>query len=365
MKHLRILGTRGIPARHGGFETFAERLALHLTARGWDVSVYCQVAHAEREPTEWQGVRRIPIASRMSGAPGTILFDLKSILHATREQGLVLTLGYNTAIFSVLLRLKRIRNIMNMDGLEWRRGKWGPLEKCWLYANERLGCWFADHLVADHPAIQSHLETRISSSKITMIPYGADEIQTASNSNIASLGLAPSEFALVIARPEPENSILEIVSGFSARCRRKKLVVLGNYQPEANSYHRAVFDSASAEVIFPGAIYDQDILSALRLHTALYVHGHSVGGTNPSLVEALGAGSPILAHDNQFNRWVAGSGARFFKTSGDCDLQFSTLLDDPEALAQMREASRARHLSGFKWETVLDSYEQLLREWLP
>ena len=168
----------------------------------------------------------------------------------------------------------------------------------WLYLNERAGCWLGNHLIADHPEIKAHLTTRVADAKITMIPYGADRIDNPDSGVLAQYGLQPGGYAMVIARPEPENSILETVAAFSRKPRGMKLVVLGQYDPQKMLYHKQVRDAASDEVLFPGAIYEKATVSALRFHSAIYAHGHQVGGTNPSLVEAMGAGSAVLAHGN-------------------------------------------------------------------
>jgi len=362
-KKLSIMGIRGIPAQHGGFETFAERLALYLTSRGWSVTVYCQGQSSDTEVAEdsWCGIKRIFVPVERSGAMGTVEFDWKSVcIAAKRDSALVLTLGYNTAIFCTYLRWRGIRNLINMDGLEWRRTKWKWNERAWLWMNERIGCWTGNHLIADHPSIAVHLATRVSHRKITMIPYGADRIDDYSGLVPKELGLDDTPFALVIARPEPENSIVEIVTAFSRRPRGAKLVVLGKYDPAGNAYHREVIEAAGPEVMFPGAIYDQNAVKALRRHALFYLHGHQVGGTNPSLVEALGASSAVIAHENQFNRWVAGPDARFFSTESDCDLHISALLADHATVRAMREASGRRFDSAFRWDSVLAQYEALL-----
>lgn len=364
-KIIRILGTRGIPAQHGGFETFAERLALYLVSKGWDVTVYCQEEGNKRFfEDRWNGVRLVHIPVRQKGARGTIVFDWLSTLYAVHEKGLVLILGYNTAAFSAIYRLKGITHLINMDGIEWQRQKWNAFERVWLYLNERLGCWLGNHLIADHPEIKQHLVSRVSESKITMIPYGADRIEVANLTVMEKYGLMPHQYVLVIARPEPENSIREIVLAFSRKSREMKLVVLGQYDYENILYHRQVLDAASDEVVFLGAIYDKQMLSALRFHSLLYVHGHQVGGTNPSLVEALGAGNPVLAHDNRFNRWVAGPGAQYFIDEQACAEQFDLLLNDQTKLLQMRLASIKRHEEMFAWENVLGQYEELLKQWV-
>ncbi|HUW26075.1 MAG TPA: DUF1972 domain-containing protein [Gallionella sp.] len=362
---LAILGTRGVPASHGGFETFAEALALYLVGRGWEVTVYCQEdGVGEVQEDEWCGIRRVIMPIKQGGALGTIIFDWRSIWHLlATDQKLVLTLGYNTAVFCAPYRLYGIRNLINMDGIEWRRQKWSFAERAWFWLNERLGCFIGNHLIADHPEIANHLSTRISRNKITMIPYGAQEILSAEVSLLAQFGIEQNRFVTVIARPEPENSILEIVRAFSQKRRNRKLVMLGCYEPEKNAYHADVLAAASDEVLFPGAIYDKRIVEVLRFYSRLYIHGHQVGGTNPSLVEAMGAGSAVLAHDNRFNRWVAGGGASYFENENECAERLSELLDEDSTIERMRLSSRVRFNELFTWENVLGQYERLLTKW--
>jgi len=365
VKTLRILGTRGVPAAHGGFETFAEQLALYLVQHGWRVIVYCQLdGDGEITEDEWQGVARVNIPVQRGGPVGTIQFDWKATRHASRHSDLCLTLGYNTAIFCSLLRLNGVPNVINMDGIEWSRAKWGPIAKTWFWMNDWMGCWLGNHLVADHPEIALHLQTRASARKITTIAYGADRLSNLPPDPVVALGLVPGQYMTLVARAEPENSILEVVRGFSAAERGIKLAVLGRYE-DGNSYHRAVRAAASGEVVFLGAIYDKPVVHALRLHSAAYIHGHQVGGTNPSLVEALGAGNAVIAHDNRFNRWVAGPGAAYFDGAEGFAAALSDLLGQPGKLAQMRTASLARFEGGLTWPQILNAYEDLLTRWLP
>ena len=357
---LRILGTRGLPAAHGGFETFAEHLALHLAARSWNVTVYCQRdGSGAIQEDEWMGVRRVNIPVASKGPTASMHFDWIATRHAAAAGEPCLTLGYNTASFCALLRMKGIPNVINMDGIEWRRAKWGPAPKAWFWLNDWAGCWMGNHLVADHPEIRRHLETRVGADKITVIPYGADEVLDAPVAPLERLGIEPGRYLSVIARAEPENSLLEIVQGFSAAPRGCRLVVLGNYDRQV-PYQRAVMQAASNEVLFPGAIYDKSLVSALRFHSMAYVHGHQVGGTNPSLVEALGAGNAVIAHDNRFNRWVAGPQAAYFSDADSFSRQLEAILAEPARLDAMRAASRIRHHEAFRWETILGAYESLL-----
>lgn len=361
---VKILGSRGIPARHGGFETFAEQLALYLSERNWKVEVYCQDSKGSSPGNEaWNGISLIRIPVRQGGPLGTIVFDWKSTVHAARGRGPILTLGYNTAVFSLIYRIRGIRNIFNMDGLEWKRSKWSMPVRAWFYANERLACWLGDHLVADNPWVQKRLSGFVPQSKISMIPYCADAVEGADPAIPDRYGLRPDGYALVIARPEPENSILEIVSAFSRKNRGLKLAVLGAYSPETNSYHRKVVQAAGEEVAFLGAVYDKQTVSALRFFSKLYIHGHSVGGTNPSLVEAMGAGSAILARDNDFNRWVAGPDAHFFRDADDCASELDVLFNDPSAIEKLKMSSTRRHSELFTNEKVLSLYLKLLCDW--
>jgi len=364
-KTLRILGTRGVPAAHGGFETFAEHLALYLVTQGWRVVVYCQEDGAGPVFDDvWQGVERVHISVAQAGPKGTIIFDWKATAHASKHRDLCLTLGYNTAVFCGLLRLKGIPNLINMDGIEWSRAKWGWVAKTWFWLNDWAGCWLGNHLVADHPQIKVHLQTRVAGDKITTIPYGADAVSTSPVDSVHALGLEPGRFLTVIARAEPENSILEVVQGFSTKLRGYQLVVLGNYQ-ESNAYHRAIKAAASSEVRFVGAIYDKAVVQALRFHSVAYVHGHQVGGTNPSLVEALGAGNAVIAHDNRFNRWVAGEGAVYFNGADAFSVCMDELLANPEKIQGLSSQSRKRFQEAFTWTDVLKQYEALLARYLP
>jgi glycosyltransferase involved in cell wall biosynthesis len=357
---LRILGTRGVPAAHGGFETFAEHLSLHLVARGWRVVVYCQEeGHGPPWHDRWRGVERVHVPVQTPGALGTVAFDWLCIADAARQRDLCLTLGYNTALFCLRLRWAGVRNVMNMDGIEWKRAKWGPLARAWLWANDWAGCWMADHLVADHPAIHAHLRTRTRTRAISVIPYGAEPTGQAPATLLSGWGLEPQRYLTLIARPEPENSVLEAVRGFSRRPRGVQLAVIGDYGA-GQPYAGEVRSAAGSEVSFLGPVYEAKALAALRSHSIAHVHGHQVGGTNPSLVEALGAGNAVLAHDNRFNRWVAADAALYFADAEAFDAALTGLLSNPALLDTLRSASRARHAAAFHWDAVLSAYERLL-----
>ena len=373
---VQILGIRGVPNRHGGFEAFAEDLSRHLVAAGWEVTVYCQEefpGHGESPEspweTRWEGVRRVHVPVRQAGALGTIVFDWRCTRLATAdpEAGLPLVLGYNTGAFCAAYRLRGRPCVLNMDGLEWKRAKYPLASRIWLYLNEWLGCLIANHLVADHPEVARHLVRHgFARNRVTTIPYGARRVQGVATEPLAAFGLKPDRFAVLIARPEPENSILQMVRAWSSRPRQMPLVVLGGYAHDVE-YQRLVLQAAGPDVFFVGAIYDAPVVDALRSHARFYVHGHTVGGTNPSLVQALGAGTPVLAHDNPYNRWVCGPAAgRFFVDEESCAAAMDMLLspESDDVRAAMRAAAWRRHAEAFTLAHTLGAYEALLRRWV-
>ena len=360
MKKIRIIGARGVPATHGGFEVFAEQLSLHLVSKGWQVVVYCQ--EEGNEPPwrdEWRGVERIHIPVRQRGPLGTIVFDWLTIRDVVRYKDLCVTCGYNTAVFCARLRLHGIQNIISMDGIDWLRSKWGIAAKTWLWLNERAACWLGNHLIADHPEIKKHLSTRVYPEKITTIVQGAEPVGQVSETPLEQWGLNSRNYFTLIARPEPENSILEIVQGFSKKPRGMKLLVLGNYNRN-DAFQRKVLDIASDEVIFAGAIYDKDVVQSLRSHCTAYFHGHQVGGTNPSLVEAMAASNAVIAHDNRFNRWVLGESGCYFSDAESLSCALEYILSKQDVLETMRAKSYQRYKEEFTWPHILKQCEELL-----
>ena len=193
-----ILGTRGIPAAHGGFETFAEQLSLFLVGRGWHVAVYCQhdVATLTRPiwTDNWKGVERINIEVARVGPQATLEFDWHSIRDAARRDSICLVLGYNSAVFLPYLRLMGRTVVTNMDGVEWRRKKWNRPVRAWFWINEWIAAWTSNHLIADHPAIADHLATRRSRKAVSMITYGGVPVDAATLEPLTRLGLSPDRY---------------------------------------------------------------------------------------------------------------------------------------------------------------------------
>lgn len=362
MLALNILGIRGVPGAHGGFESFATRFAPYMKSQGWVVTVYCQEEGGISSPRtwvdEWEGIRRVHFDTRTRGSLATVEFDLRCTLHVLRQPGIDLVLGYNTAIFTLLQRLVGRCVAMNMDGIEWKRQKWGQMAKAWFWLNEWIGALTCSQPIADHPGIADHLADRGCHNSV-IIPYGAESVADAPVRLLTPFGVTPGDYFLSISRIEPENSILELVRAFVAAGTDRKFVVLGKTQA-TNPYHEKVRAIANDKVIFPGAIYDHEVVAALRYHCLAYMHGHQVGGTNPSLVEALGAGSAVIAHDNVFNRWVAGPHQFYFADDVACADLLRRIATEPGAVTSAKTAARERHAEIFTFENVHEAYRKTL-----
>ena len=354
-----IVGVRGIPNRYGGFERFVEVLAPWLALRGHDVTVFCETAKGEGVADgqdSWRGVRRRFIKVGAPGSLATVLYDL-SAFRAAKRGDVVLVFGYGTALFQGLLRLKGVPHAVNMDGIEWRRQKWGPLARAWLRMNEWLASRLATELIADHPEIQREVSDRLGRTS-RMIAYGVDSPLNLGRDSetLGRLWLTSTAFDLVIARPEPENQIHCILSAWRAGRRARPMVVVGKFS--GNKYGRALMRDFP-EVRFVGPIYDHDALNVLRGRSTLYLHGHSVGGTNPSLIEAMAAGAVVVAHDNPYNRWVLDNGGMYF---GDA-AQLAAVIDAPlpsDGNEALRQRAREICAQRFSWGSILSQYEDLV-----
>jgi glycosyltransferase involved in cell wall biosynthesis len=274
-----------------------------------------------------------------------------------------LTFGYNTGIFNVLMRMKGVPNVINMDGLEWSRKRWGLFRQAILYINERFAAKAGNELIADHPEINTYLRSRAPARKITTITYGAYKKVDTPREPVTALGLEPDRYLTLIARPIPENSILELVKAFSAKKRGVRLAILGDYNRGLDRYQRDVMEAASDEVEFLGPIYDPVIVRALRQYSLGYLHGHTVGGTNPSLVEALAVGNPVIAHDNKYNTWVADDAAIYFSTSADAEVCIDRILEDKTLSTRLSSNALQRFESEFTWDQIGGQYEMVLRKW--
>jgi len=358
---IAILGTRGIPARYGGFETFAEKLAVGLCARGIDVTVFCESGQGPALDN-FEGVRLRYEHAPALGPLQTIFFDLKCLWSARKGYDVVYMLGYGAALFCVIPRLWGTDVWINPDGLEWARAKWGFVGKNYFRVMERTSLRVANRIIADSEAIAASLAGRHGKLKAcTVIEYGCDVIQTPPSTDVlAEFALSPQTYYLVVCRLEPENHILEIILAFQRSSSTKQLVVLGNNLSQTRYVQllRSVVDSRIRMV---GTVYDQSKLKSLRYHSFGYIHGHSVGGTNPSLLEAMGCGNLIFAHDNPFNRETLGPCGNYFVNARDLTKAIDRAERQTDGLPEVKDAVKQRARTAYQWPDVISRYEALIR----
>jgi glycosyltransferase involved in cell wall biosynthesis len=360
---IAILGARGIPASYGGFETFAEQLATRLVARGHEVTVYAETGESSVQDTFYQGVRVRHKRRPRWGAASVLAYDCACLWDACRGYDLVYMLGYGAAWACWWPRVFGVPVWINVDGLEWARSKWGRGARLYLRCMEWVTTRAATRLIADAEAIaQRFRQTYPGGAPSSFIAYGAELVESRQvDPAVLSLwGLQAHRYMLVVARPEPENHILEIIQGHVLHGGDWPLVIVGDVSG-ATAYQRQLKQHASERVRFIGGIYDGGQLASLRVHAACYLHGHSVGGTNPSLLEALACGNWVLAHDNPFNREVARDAADYFATPGQLARSLDLVVRESDALRPQR-AQRARGIVAehYTWDGITDAYEALM-----
>lgn len=310
---IAILGTRGIPNYHGGFEQFAEFFSIFLHQKGVDVSVYCSSIHPCKEET-YKEVKRIvckDFEDKM-GTAGQFLYDLNCILDARKRNfDVILQLGYTSSSIWSFLFPKRAVIVTNMDGLEWKRSKYNPAVQKFLTYAESWAVQYSDYLISDSIGIQEYISEKYQKPS-EFIAYGAATFDNPNFDKIKSIVQEPYSYDLLIARMEPENNVETILRGYLQKDCGRKLLLVGNHN--GTSFGKYLYQKYSAHnsIVFLGAIYDMQALDNLRYYSNLYFHGHSVGGTNPSLLEAMACNCCIVAHDNIFNKSILNEDALYF-----------------------------------------------------
>lgn len=306
-----IMGTRGIPNEYGGFEQFAMHFAQFLVEEGVEVVVYNSSSHPFKE-SSWKGVEIVRCwdPEKWIGSAGQFVYDLGAVIHARKQQfDILFQLGYTSSSIWGFLFPKKTTIITNMDGQEWKRAKYGKLVKKFLKRAERWAVNQSDILIADSRGIQEYLSEEYAIDS-QFIAYGANVIQQFDSNVPKKYKLMPKKYNLVIARMEPENNIETIIRGHRKN-RDEKLVVVGNLNTPYGKYLSKLYADS---VVFLGSNYNFEELNSLRYFANLYFHGHSVGGTNPSLLEAMACGCQIVAHNNPFNRDVLEDNALYFSS---------------------------------------------------
>jgi glycosyltransferase involved in cell wall biosynthesis len=351
--NLAILGTRGIPARYGGFETFAEELAKRLTQRGHKVTVYCRRRYST--PT-YHGISLCYLPTIRHKYLDTIVHTFVSTLHLLfHGQDVALYCNAANALFTLLPRLRGIPTVLNVDGLERKRKKWNRLAKAWYLVSEWLATFCPTAVVTDARTITEYYLRRYH-KPTHFIPYGAVPGKLETTQTLKRLGLKPGEYFLYVSRMEPENNALMVREAFERLSSPVKLVLVGD-APYAQDYIQRVRATRDPRVIFPGAIYGRGYHELLS-HCLAYIHATEVGGTHPALIEAMGRGALVLFLNTLENSEVAaGAGVPFGQ---DLFEKLQSVLSMPEdERAAWRQRSMQRVQSRYTWESVTDAYEQL------
>ena len=308
-----ILGTRGIPNHHGGFEQFAENFAVYAAQNGHDVFVYNSSLHPFQQ-AEFKGVNIIHCLDPEDkmGTAGQFFYDLNCILDARKRNfDVLLQLGYTSSAIWHRFLPKNAVIATNMDGLEWKRSKYSSKVQKFLKYSEKLAVKSSDYLIADSKGIQSYLEEKYQVIS-EFIAYGASVFENPDESFLQEFDLKPYQYHMLIARMEPENNIEMILEGYALSEQKFPFLVIGNAEKTAFGQKILQKYAEVPGIRFLGALYDQEKLDNLRYFSQLYFHGHSVGGTNPSLLEAMASHACIAAHDNRFNRAILENDAWYF-----------------------------------------------------
>jgi len=351
-----IVGTRGIPNYHGGFEQFAEFFSVFLKKKGHDISVYCSHDHPYQED-EFEGVKLIHCKDpeHKIGTVGQFLYDFNCIQDSRkRDFDIVLQLGYTSSSVWHWRMPKKAIIITNMDGLEWKRTKYSKKVQRFLKYAESLAVKGSDYLIADSVGIQDYLKQKYKVPS-EFIAYGSTLFEDPKLETIAEYNVQPYAYNMLIARIEPENNIETILDGVAQMNDEVPFLVVGKH--DTNKFGAAMKEKFKEHknIRFLGGIYNLEHLNNLRYYSKVYFHGHTVGGTNPSLLEAMASKSLIVAHDNQFNEAILNEDAFYFSTAADVTSALKKIQakEDFEALLT-NNFNKIKN--SFSWEIINNAY---------
>jgi len=361
MEKVAIIGTVGVPARYGGFETLTHQLILKLQKQ-MDITVYCsgKIYKKEERLKEWNGARLLYLPLNANG-PQSILYDVIGMIHALFFAETLLVLGVAGALFFPIIRLFSKKHIVvNIDGLEWKRNKWSSPVRRFLKFSEKIAVRFAHVVVTDNAAIQRYVreEYNIQSE---LIEYGADHVsfQPLMKKYFINYPFLKKNYAFNVCRIEPENNIHLILEAFSF-IPAHILVMVGNWDySEYGKMLRAKYDEYK-NIILLDPIYDQRMIDVLRSNCSVYIHGHSAGGTNPSLVEAMHLGLPVVAFDVNYNRETTENKAFYFSSSDDLEniIRMNNIRAFDNCRYNMQEIAKRR----YSWSSISEKYQNVIIE---
>jgi len=355
---IAIVGTRGIPNQYGGFEQFADILSQGLVQKGHEVTVFCSANHTYKE-TSYKGVKLIHKfdPENKIGTAGQFIYDLLCMSDARKQNfDIIYLLGYtSSSVWQKMLYKKRAIVITNMDGLEWKRSKYSKPVQNFLKIAEKLAVKYSNYLVADSIGIQSYLKKKYNTDS-AYFPYGSFIFNEANEASIAKYDLEPYKYDILIARFEPENNIEMVLEAFHQSNADRKLLLVGNYTHTKFGTDMFAKYGVDNRIHFLGAIYDQTMLNNLRYFSNLYFHGHSVGGTNPSLLEAMGSSSLVCYHDNEFNKAVVGTDGFSFSSVTVLQKIIETKLKSDYQPFTENNIDKIDKI--YKWEIIINQYEE-------
>ncbi|WP_295937736.1 DUF1972 domain-containing protein [uncultured Alistipes sp.] len=355
MKRIAVIGIQGVPAGYGGFETLVEHIIGENSSPEVAYTVYCSSRGLASRPKAYKGavLRYIPLPAN---GPMSVLYDMIGLLRSMRGYDAILVLGVSGCLFLPVFRLFcRKKLIVNIDGLEHRRAKWGRFARWFLRISEKSAVKFSDIVVADNGVIRDYVRQTYAKTAVLVV-YGGDhavrEVDRARQSEILrKYGLSSGRYAFSVCRIEPENNCHVTLEAFSAM--GEKLLFIGNWNGSAYGRQLKEKYGACACITLPDPVYDLDELYVLRKHSHCYVHGHSAGGTNPSLVEAMFCGCNIFAYDCGYNRETTDSKAGYFRDAQElASLVHTTQGNNSSAMA---EIARRRYV----WADIARQYENL------
>jgi glycosyltransferase involved in cell wall biosynthesis len=357
---IALIGTRGIPARYGGFETFAEKISALLAKQGYHIDVQCDAGSHDKNTHNGAGL----FYSSVTKTANPIRYYWDGLTWGCRNSDILLVATTGGSVFYFLKYFRKKTIITITDGIESKRSKWPLPHRMYLKFSEWLAARHSDYLIADSQKIREYLESAYPAAmnKIRVIEYGADIVDSFNQKYLNEYGLEPYKYYLLVCRLEPENNIKMIIDGFKMTKSECKLFIVGKL---ADSNYVRVLKAMADDprIYFAGAIYDDEKLKSLRFACKAYIHGHSVGGTNPSLLEAMGAGNICICHDNVFNREVTDENQLYFSDSGSMkEIIDWTERASTDELQNFREYSYARVKARYTWDIILNKYVKLVMD---
>lgn len=358
---IAMIGTRGVPAAYGGFETAVEEIGRRLVERGHEVTVYCRTTPGAEQPKTHLGMKLVHLPALRAKTVETLSHTALSTLHLalTKRHDAAFVFNAANSPFVPFIRAKGVPTAVHVDGLEWMRGKWSGAGKRYYRWAEQQAVHTADALISDAVGIVDYYEHQFG-VPTELLTYGAKILEHPRTDLLASVGVEAGRFHVAVARFEPENHVDLIVEGYSRSDARFPLLVVGS-APYGAEYSQRIADLAAADprVRLLGGVWDQELLDQLYANALTYLHGHSVGGTNPSLLRAMGAGTAVIAFDANFNHEVVGPDGAFFASPADVASRIDEAEADHETTLATGRRLQSRAAETYRWEDVADGYEAL------